>query len=89
MEAIYCGAYPILPKRLTYPELLPDASHHKHLYDNEDELYELVKDCIDHIEMNRENSVGDWVNKFDWKLMAPIYDKLFRQNNVQHTFHRH
>ena len=45
---------------------------------SEDELYELVKDCIDHIEMNRENSVGDWVNKFDWKLMAPIYDKLFR-----------
>ncbi len=78
MEAIYCGAYPILPKRLTYPELLPDTSHHKHLYDNEDELYELVKDCIDHIEMNRENAIGDWVNKFDWKLMAPIYDKLFR-----------
>ena len=77
MEAIYCGAYPILPRRLTYPELVPDKYHSKHLYDNEDELYELVKGCIQDIPMVRDYSIGDWIRKFDWKKMTPLYDKLF------------
>ena len=77
MEAIYCGAYPILPKRLTYPELLPDKHHDKHLYDNENELYELVKDCIQNVVHNREKLNGDWVRKYDWRTMVNEYDKLF------------
>ena len=77
MEAIYCGAYPILPRRLTYPELVPDKYHSKHLYDNEDELYELVKGCIQDIPMVRDYSIGDWIQKFDWKKMTPLYDNLF------------
>jgi len=77
MEAIYCGAYPILPKRLTYPELLPEKYHDKHLYDNENELYELVKDCIQNVVHNREKLNGDWVRKYDWRTMVNEYDKLF------------
>ena len=77
MEAIYCGAYPILPKRLTYPELLPDIYHSNHLYDSEDDLYEMVKKSIQNIGMVRQNSMVDWIQKFDWKKMAPLYDKLF------------
>ena len=77
MEGIYCGVYPILPRRLTYPELLPDSYHSKHLYNNEDELYELVKISIKDISMVRAYSMGDWIRKFDWNSMAPSYDKLF------------
>ena len=77
MEAIYCGVYPILPKRLTYPELLPDIYHSNHLYDSEDDLYEMVKKSIQNIGMVRQNSMVDWIQKFDWKKMAPLYDKLF------------
>ena len=77
MEGIYCGAYPILPRRLAYPELLPESYHSNHLYDSEDDLYEMVKGCIQDITMVREHSMGDWIRKFDWNTMAPSYDKLF------------
>ena len=77
MEGIYCGAYPILPRRLAYPELLPESYHSKHLYNNEDDLYELLKESIKDITMVREYSMGDWIQKFDWNSMAPSYDKLF------------
>ena len=33
-EAIYCGATPVLPRRLSYPELLPVAAHEHCLYDD-------------------------------------------------------
>ena len=77
MEGIYCGAYPILPRRLAYPELLPESYHSNHLYDSEDDLYEMLKGCIQDITMVREHSMGDWIRKFDWNTMAPSYDKLF------------
>ena len=31
MEAIYCGVWPILPNRLTYPELLPSEMHSENI----------------------------------------------------------
>ena len=46
-------------------------------YDNDDELYELVKGCIQDIPKVRDYSIGNWIRKFDWKKMAPLYDKLF------------
>jgi glycosyltransferase involved in cell wall biosynthesis len=47
LEAIYCGCHPLLPRRLSYPELIPDSLHSPLLhapilYDTEDELFEMM-----------------------------------------------
>jgi hypothetical protein len=38
LEAIYCHNFPLLPARLSYPELLPDEFHAHCLYETEGEL---------------------------------------------------
>ena len=48
MEAIHCGCHPLLPNRLTYPELIPENLHRPLLhapvlYDDEDHLFEILK----------------------------------------------
>jgi len=44
LEAIYCGCHPLLPRRLSYPELIPDELHRPLLhapilYDTQDDLF--------------------------------------------------
>src|SRR4029434_6999573 len=36
IEAMYCGCVPILPRRLSYPEILPPEQHAACLYDGPD-----------------------------------------------------
>ena len=47
MEAVYCEIHPLLPKRLSYPELFDyKINNDKYFYDNNDELYEKLKDLL-------------------------------------------
>lgn len=40
LEAIAAGCLPLLPNRLSYPELLPGQTHNQHLYNSTDQLRE-------------------------------------------------
>ena len=47
MEAIYCGCHPLLPNRLSYPELVPESLHYPLLhapvlYEDEDDLFRIM-----------------------------------------------
>ena len=77
MEAIYCDTWPILPNRLTYPELIPRVHHPENLYDNEDELYEKIYHAIKNYKNLRQNKLSTIAQQFGWKTMAPEYDTLF------------
>ena len=76
MEAIYCDTWPILPARLTYPELIPKKSHKKHLYEDESELYKKIIWAIKNYKRIRKANLGAIAFQFDWKAMVPIYDKV-------------
>ena len=77
MEAIYCDTWPILPDRLTYPELIPKKSQKEHLYSNESELYKNIIWAIKNYEKVRESKLSAIAQQFDWQTMAPFYDKVF------------
>jgi len=76
MEAIYCGVWPILPDRLTYPELIPKESQKEHLYVDESELYNKIIWAIKNYKKIRKTNLSAIASQFDWKATVPIYDKV-------------
>jgi glycosyltransferase involved in cell wall biosynthesis len=76
VEACYCSCYPILPRRLSYPELLPVEHHETCLYDDYEGLLQRLRYAILHVDEVRTFSLGDCMRKFDWQHMAPRYDAL-------------
>ena len=77
VEAIYCGVYPILPNRLTYPELLSKENYDNHIYDNDNDLYDKVKNRILNIDETRKIKISASFKQFDWRIICPEYDELF------------
>lgn len=50
-EAIYCGCHPLLPNKLSYPELIPESLHRPLLhapilYDGEDDLFKSLANIL-------------------------------------------
>jgi len=75
MEAIYCNTWPILPNRLSYPELIPDKN--KNIYRNENELYEKVLWAIKNYKKIRKYNVRNIAVDFDWTNLVSKYDEAF------------
>ena len=77
MEAIYCNTYPLLPNRLTYPELLPVEMHDDHIYKNENDLYDKLCLVITRIDSARKTNMRSIAEQYDWSKMTTVYDELF------------
>jgi hypothetical protein len=74
MEAIYCNTWPILPKRLTYPELIPVEFHDDHIYQDNKDLFNRIIWAIDNIEIIRNSNISSAAIKYNWDKMAKVYD---------------
>jgi glycosyltransferase involved in cell wall biosynthesis len=78
-EAIYCDTWPLLPRRLAYPELLPADWHGACLYDDFDDLVARLSDAVEHVDAVRQRSLRPAVGRYDWPRMAPVYDDLLEE----------
>ncbi|MCX7706952.1 MAG: DUF3524 domain-containing protein [Anaerolineae bacterium] len=74
VEAIYCGARPVLPDRLSYPELLPSEAHTACLYRDFDGLLGRLRAAL--ADPRGVPGLREHVARFDWSVLAPIYDDL-------------
>ena len=77
MEAVYCDTYPLLPNRLTYPELLDDSFHNDHIYQNENDLFFKLEKILSNIDKVREMEFNKIASVYDWSIMVKKYDNLF------------
>lgn len=77
VEAIAAGAWPILPARLAYPEILPRRLHGEHLYGTPGDLVRKLSEAIRNIHHVRAADVSSAVAKFDWSSTVGRYDRAF------------
>ena len=76
VEAIACGCYPLLPDRLSYPEIIPPELHGRHLYAGRRDLRERLERLIDQPGRARAIDLRPEMERFSWRLIAPQLDDL-------------
>ena len=78
VEAISAGCYPLMPKRLAFPELIPKYLHSRHLYHTEEELLSKIRNLLvswPEIFDSRQDLIRH-VTKYTAKNQANAYKKL-------------
>jgi len=74
VEAIAAGCFPLLPDRLSYPELLPEGLHGRCLYDTDADLTRKLAAVIADMEEVRRTDVRSAVAHFSWDACVGEYD---------------
>ncbi len=74
VEAVYCGCRPVLPRRLSYPEIIPQEVHPLVLYE-EGRLVPALRAALQRGREWSEDWQRTWVARFDWGSIARKYDE--------------
>jgi glycosyltransferase involved in cell wall biosynthesis len=74
IEAVYCNCFPLLPRRLAYPEHFPGPAHENFFYSDYRDLLQKLKYQLENISATRNVHPGRLVTGYDWDQMAPQYD---------------
>ncbi|MCS7081610.1 MAG: glycosyltransferase [Bacteroidetes bacterium] len=88
-EAVYCGAHPVLPNRLTYPEILPERLHRPllhapALYESEEEAFEILRALLRGEERPLPKAtLQEALGGFDWSERAQEFDRLLESLATQ------
>ena len=80
VESVVCGALPLLPNRLSYPELLSPEAHPGHFFENKADCATKLKILLKLQASEREkvcSSMKEAMMRFDWECMAPRYVDFF------------
>jgi glycosyltransferase involved in cell wall biosynthesis len=79
LEAIAARCYPLLPNRLSYPELIPEDLHLQHIYQSKQDLagklQVLLQDGVPPISTRMTESV----RKYSWDVLIDQYDDGFEK----------
>ncbi|TET52460.1 MAG: DUF3524 domain-containing protein [Anaerolineales bacterium] len=81
VEAIYSGCFPILPNRLSYPELIPASFHEHCLYGDFTALLERLRWAVTNVdEAGRlAKDLRAAMVRYDWEELGPRYDSVLAE----------
>jgi glycosyltransferase involved in cell wall biosynthesis len=80
-EAIYAGAFPLLPNRLVYPERLPRGFHERCLWATSLDLADKLRWALTHPGPAAEvaHALRPAMESLGWERVAPSYDGRFER----------
>lgn len=76
VEAVSAGALPLLPSRLSYPEIIPSSFHDRCLYDDDQDLAPRLRTLLENpaaITRGIDQLTAS-IQRFSWNTVAPRYD---------------
>jgi glycosyltransferase involved in cell wall biosynthesis len=74
VEAVYCGCRPVLPRRLSYPELIPAEAQSEVLY-GPGGLVSALARALAEPHAWSEDWQRTWVARFDWGALRDRHDE--------------
>ena len=80
VEAVGYGNYPILPKRLSYPEIFKYKNNMELFYSEDEELLNMLIKTINNINKldKKIDSLSNYIyKKYNWETISKEYDKTF------------
>ncbi|MCF6247988.1 MAG: DUF3524 domain-containing protein [Desulfobacula sp.] len=77
VEAVRYGCLPLLPDRLSYPELIPKEMHSKLLYQSKKDFIGKLRDMLVNSESNKSLQIkmSEKMERFAWCTRVRQYDK--------------
>jgi glycosyltransferase involved in cell wall biosynthesis len=81
IEAMIMGCVPLLPNRLSYPEILPEKYHEHFLYKNRHDLIEkLISIISDYTRYEKiQSRLSPEMRPFLWENMIGQYDRMLER----------
>lgn len=77
IEAILAGCRPLLPGRLSYPEIIPSEFHSECLYSDKNDLENKLKSALKGDKVFKQNALIDRMSGLCWSSIIKEYDALF------------
>ena len=79
VEAMNAGCFPVLPRRLSYPEIVPPQYHTRSLYGTGTDFLKLLIQAIDSPEPPDTSDLIAYTSRFSWASLVETYDSLIAE----------
>ena len=76
VEALYLGCIPVLPRELSYPEILPEKFHSSCLYRDFGELREMLEGFLRERPEGMAEEMREVGGRYHWRDLAPRLDAI-------------
>lgn len=88
IQAMAMDVVPLLPKRLAYPEHIPEKFHQVYFYENQRDLVNRLQRLIMNVGVIRKQEVNHFTEKYNWPNIISQYGTSFESllGNDKSTF---
>ena len=76
VEALYCGCFPVVPRRYNYPDLVPAALHSRCLWESEEDLVEKLRTAISGVDHGTALALRESAQRFEWARVIGEWDQV-------------